>query len=356
MLKLQSRLGDMELIRPGRELVKEGELQKISRKGDGGPRYFVLLSDCLLYCTYGTTVVAGAPSSSSSSLRVSYRIPLTALRVRAPPSSEEHYALEFDVTSPVRSCTLRASTPQERNEWLEAMNSAVEEHVSRKATFNLNNNNNNNGSANFLTPEEAGKIGNSAPVWIPDRRVTMCQNCAAEFGVLVRRHHCRACGKVVCAPCSGNRAPLRYRDFESARVCDGCYEFLEKELGPMENLRARFKKRDTSRNGRYVPPRLKVSANGGDGAQMCGYLRRRLRAGNGSNGGAVGVGVGVGGGGGGGRNGGKWKRMWFVLKDRVLYAYGASEDAVACETFPILGYRLDVLSEVTLDLKKVVVN
>ncbi len=85
-----------------------------------------------------------------------------------------------------------------------------------------------NSTSSILTPEEAGKIGNSAPVWVPDRRVTMCQNCAVEFSVLVRRHHCRACGKVVCAPCSGNRAPLRYRDFESARVCDECFEFLEK--------------------------------------------------------------------------------------------------------------------------------
>ena len=76
--------------------------------------------------------------------------------------------------------------------------------------------------------EEATKIGNSAPVWIPDRRVTMCQNCAVEFTVLVRRHHCRACGKVVCATCSANKAPLRYRDYEAARVCDDCFEFLER--------------------------------------------------------------------------------------------------------------------------------
>ena len=75
-------------------------------------------------------------------------------------------------------------------------------------------------------------MGTSAPVWIPDRRVTMCQNCAAEFSVLVRRHHCRACGKVVCATCSGSRAPLRYRDYETARVCDTCYDLIEEgEIG-----------------------------------------------------------------------------------------------------------------------------
>ena len=34
MLSLQSRLGDYQVIMPGRSLVKEGELLKISRKVD----------------------------------------------------------------------------------------------------------------------------------------------------------------------------------------------------------------------------------------------------------------------------------------------------------------------------------
>ena len=51
MLRLQSRVGDYELIQPSRELVKEGELMKISRN-EVVPRYFILLSDCLLYTHY----------------------------------------------------------------------------------------------------------------------------------------------------------------------------------------------------------------------------------------------------------------------------------------------------------------
>ena len=66
MLKLQSRLGDWEFIRPGRDLVKEGELQKISRKGVTS-RYFALLSDCLLYCSY-----QGSWAGDSTSLKVSH--------------------------------------------------------------------------------------------------------------------------------------------------------------------------------------------------------------------------------------------------------------------------------------------
>ncbi len=50
---------------------------------------------------------------------------------------------------------------------------------------------------------------------------------------------------------------------------------------------------------------------------MCGYLKRKTK----SN-----------------RN---WKKMWYVLKDKVVYVYKAPEDNVAVESFPVLGYILD---------------
>jgi FYVE, RhoGEF and PH domain containing 5/6 len=36
-----------------------------------------------------------------------------------------------------------------------------------------------------------------------------------------------------------------------------------------------------------------------------------------------------------------WKKMWFVLKEQVLYAYKASEDVVAIETTPVLGFCVE---------------
>lgn len=103
------------------------------------------------------------------------------------------------------------------------------------------------------------------------------------------------------------------------------------ELGNVESLRNRFKKRDIPRASKYVPQRLKLSANG-EGAQMSGFLRKKQK------------------------NGTKWKRLWFVLKDRVLYAYKAPEDSVACDTYPILGFVLETLSEVSMHLTKLKVN
>jgi len=51
MLRIQMRLGDYSLIQPGRMVIKEGMLLKISR-GDEIERYFILLNDLLLYCHY----------------------------------------------------------------------------------------------------------------------------------------------------------------------------------------------------------------------------------------------------------------------------------------------------------------
>ena len=107
MLNLQSRLGDYQIILPGRELLKEGELMKISRKGTHS-RYFVLLSDCLLYCSSFSSNL----SLTGASLRVTYNIPLEHLKINLCSSDttaeDSEEASQFSITSNVRSCTLRA--------------------------------------------------------------------------------------------------------------------------------------------------------------------------------------------------------------------------------------------------------
>ena len=76
-------------------------MKKISRNAVV-PRYFVLLSDCLLYCShYG----AGAWVDDTGGLRVSYTIMLNHLKVTVP--SIETFQTEFSITSNVRSVTIR---------------------------------------------------------------------------------------------------------------------------------------------------------------------------------------------------------------------------------------------------------
>jgi hypothetical protein len=46
------------------------------------------------------------------------------------------------------------------------------------------------------------------PPWQPDAEVHQCPVCEQEFGFLFRKHHCRKCGRVVCANCSPHRITI----------------------------------------------------------------------------------------------------------------------------------------------------
>ncbi|XP_002000123.3 zinc finger FYVE domain-containing protein 26 homolog [Drosophila mojavensis] len=62
--------------------------------------------------------------------------------------------------------------------------------------------------------------------WIPDESATHCMCCRrSAFTMLMRRHHCRRCGRVVCYACSTQRMtiPELYGDVE-VRVCNDCYK------------------------------------------------------------------------------------------------------------------------------------
>ena len=58
--------------------------------------------------------------------------------------------------------------------------------------------------------------------WIPDSDVSECQTCMKSFSFLVRKHHCRLCGRVVCGECSRYRMVLE-RTNKPVRVCRTCY-------------------------------------------------------------------------------------------------------------------------------------
>ncbi|KAK2704509.1 hypothetical protein QYM36_016790, partial [Artemia franciscana] len=213
LLNLQSRLRNYELIRSGRSLIKEGELLKLSRK-TLQPRYFILLSDCLLYTTY-----QGSPPSCK--LRVNHELPLLGMDVSTPAKTD--YSNEFIVISTTRSLTLIAQTTEERDEWTrllkETSSLARSKHVEIAALRRT-------AAKDLLFEQDTLQLGKFAPVWVPDSRVTMCQLCCSSFSVTFRRHHCRACGKVVCTSCSGNQAGLEYLKYKKGRVCDDCYLIL----------------------------------------------------------------------------------------------------------------------------------
>jgi len=76
--------------------------------------------------------------------------------------------------------------------------------------------------------EEQLLLGKIQPFWVPDADSPNCMICAAKFTVVKRRHHCRACGKVLCNNCCGERYRLDYMEGKEGRVCTPCKTILER--------------------------------------------------------------------------------------------------------------------------------
>lgn len=61
------------------------------------------------------------------------------------------------------------------------------------------------------------------PTWVPDSEASVCRLCETPFTFFNRRHHCRACGQVVCNDCSRRRRIVERVDpLNVVRVCDLC--------------------------------------------------------------------------------------------------------------------------------------
>jgi hypothetical protein len=70
-----------------------------------------------------------------------------------------------------------------------------------------------------------GKEGaGSKELWVDDAKCKACYECEAPFGLLVRRHHCRICGRIFCANCTANSVPppRDSPDQQWQRVCNYC--------------------------------------------------------------------------------------------------------------------------------------
>nr|CAI5863923.1 unnamed protein product [Callosobruchus analis] len=76
-----------------------------------------------------------------------------------------------------------------------------------------------------VIPSDKYWLGKEAPLWVPDSDALACLHCDMKFTVLKRRHHCRACGLVLCSKCCHLRFRLEYLDGEG-RVCNKCHDIL----------------------------------------------------------------------------------------------------------------------------------
>uniref|UniRef100_A0A8C2HS33 FYVE, RhoGEF and PH domain containing 5a n=1 Tax=Cyprinus carpio TaxID=7962 RepID=A0A8C2HS33_CYPCA len=303
--------GKRDLLQPGRIFVKEGTLMKVSRKSRQ-PRHLFLMNDVMLY-TY---------PQQDGKYRLKNTLTLSGMKVSKPFIDNVLHTLRIEVSDV--TITLSASSLGEREDWFHTLSRAIADHAAGLNTF----------SCSSEAREKLWmSLGEAAPVLVPVSHVMMCMNCTSDFRLTLRRHHCNACGKVVCRSCSRNRYPLKYLKDRMAKVCDHCYAELRKRGGsipgscgsasPRTNRASRplsavfqsLQPPSLWRNRKSTSPLTQVSV-GAEGSTMSGSLQRRKK----------------------GKR--KWKRLWFLRTDKVLYTFKAREDKVASESLPLQGFTV----------------
>ncbi|XP_056254932.1 FYVE, RhoGEF and PH domain-containing protein 5 isoform X2 [Seriola aureovittata] len=295
--------GKRDLLKPGRMFVKEGTLMKVSRKSRQ-PRHLFLMNDIMLY-TY---------PQQDGKYRLKNTLSLSGMKVSKPVLDNVLNCLRIEVSD--ITITLSASSVGEREDWFHTLSRAIADHAAGLCTFG--------GPCSEAREKLWMALGEAAPVLVPVSHVMMCMNCTSDFSLTLRRHHCNACGKVVCRACSRNRYPLKYLKDRVAKVCDHCYAELRKRGGSVPGACGSSSPR-THRASRPLsavfqslqPPSLWKSRKstsslnqvslGLEGSTMSGSLQRRKKSKR------------------------KWKRLWFLLKDK---------DKVASESLPLQGFTV----------------
>uniref|UniRef100_A0AAY4D0X4 FYVE, RhoGEF and PH domain containing 5a n=1 Tax=Denticeps clupeoides TaxID=299321 RepID=A0AAY4D0X4_9TELE len=203
--------GRRALLQPGRVFVKEGTLMKVSRKSKQ-PRHLFLMNDVMLY-TY---------PQQDGKYRLKNTLSLRGMKISKPVVDNVLNTLRIEVSDV--TITLSASSCGEREDWFHTLSRAIADHAAGLNTFS---------SSSEAREKLWMSLGEAAPILVPVSHVMMCMNCTADFSLTLRRHHCNACGKVVCRSCSRNRYPLKYLKDRMAKVCDHCYSKLRKRGGNM---------------------------------------------------------------------------------------------------------------------------
>ncbi|XP_027002238.1 FYVE, RhoGEF and PH domain-containing protein 5-like isoform X1 [Tachysurus fulvidraco] len=294
--------GLTNLLQPGRVFVKEGTLMKVSRKCKQ-PRHLFLMSDIMLY-TY---------PQQDGKYRLINTLGLTGMEVTRHLIENTENALKIEVKD--ISITLLASSSIERDDWFVTLNRTVADLGSLLIEP----------SSCFEVREKSGVcLGENAPPLVSVSQVAVCMNCPVHFSLTHRRHHCHACGKVVCRDCCRNKVPLKYMKNRRAKVCNKCYSELCKNEGDASMLMGSSSRPLSTVFQNIHPSSLWRSRKGhlsfnqvtDSEGEMSGTLQRSRNSKR------------------------SWKSLWFLLKDKVLYTYPQPEERVACESLPLLGFSV----------------
>ncbi|KAH8246560.1 hypothetical protein KR038_009760 [Drosophila bunnanda] len=107
-------------------------------------------------------------------------------------------------------------------------------------------------------------LGKVPPIWVPDNMAGQCMQCQQKFTMIKRRHHCRACGKVLCSVCCSQRFHLEFANEPESRVCVQCYMILSERQATGSSSGAA--------SGSALPPTPMRSPNPNNPMEYCSTI------------------------------------------------------------------------------------
>ncbi|KAJ3293244.1 hypothetical protein HK104_004641 [Borealophlyctis nickersoniae] len=216
LLELQKSVTGLteNLLVPGRRLIRKGKVQKICRKNHQ-TRHLILLSDVLIYASGGIL---------DDNYVFHRKLQLEMCKVIDVPDTQNLQNI-FQIVSSEKSFAMYVDTLKEKQDWIGAINDAINVLLKNQSTLRAEQ-----GDDQYRTLKKKKMNEFSAPVWIPDEFAPNCMVCNQEFHMFLRKHHCRACGKVVCHACSSRYFIIPGLDEDmAARACDPCHDRIIKE-------------------------------------------------------------------------------------------------------------------------------
>ncbi|KAL9960565.1 hypothetical protein ACROYT_G034040 [Oculina patagonica] len=290
LLEIQERIGeDYPLITASREFVMEGEFRKVAARTTDShqERTLMLFNDVLLCCH---------KFPGTNKYKVKVEMDLFGMEV---VNVDEELEIEnsFRIISKQRVMDFKAPSAEAKESWVNKLQEMVNELTTKRESYRR---------ASKIEVMKDVELGKKAPAWVRDEAVSMCMLCDVMFTKFRRRHHCRACGRVVCGNCSSFKAALEYKNGKLEKVCEVCHKILVK--GSSEAT-----VKETEAKGQSV---LKI----GDETKIwhSGYLNHKMKGDK------------------------SWQKRWFVLSsDFVLFRYKAKKDTKAEFNLPLPGHNVD---------------
>jgi serine/threonine protein phosphatase PrpC len=67
------------------------------------------------------------------------------------------------------------------------------------------------------------RVPRRRPDWLDDKCTDVCMECSVVFKLMVRRHHCRSCGFVLCGKCANRKIALPHLGYATRQLtCERC--------------------------------------------------------------------------------------------------------------------------------------